>query len=175
MWTIDGVIFCAHYTKCIHVLDCSAMRSFIQGDLGGNIRPFSLRRAATRGSSAFLALELQPAGEKDISTCWGRVGGLFTGGKKRNWSELLFPVKKKRPCCALGLLPEVTLIWSESRTFGNDAYLHRCIKNPSRDEDLTFPFHCVLYVCHGRLVTILAAQENMLQSPAEVSQAKTTM
>lgn len=40
-----------------------------------------------------LALELQPAGEKDISTCWGRVGGLITRGQKEpiRWVRAVVP------------------------------------------------------------------------------------
>lgn len=124
------------------------MRWFTQGDLGWNIWPFNLRCAATRGSSAFLALEPQPAGEKDISTCWGRVGGLITGGekKKRNRSgesELLFPMNEKRPCCALGVLPEVTPIWPESHAFSQRGLISIDASKTQqrRRSDLPFPLY----------------------------------
>lgn len=117
----------------------------IQGDLGWNIWPFNLRRAATRGSSAVLALELQPAGEKDISTCWGRVGGLITGEGRKKGTDLV-----SQSCCSLWMRRGPAGRWGSclksprsdqkvtvSRSEGLLASMH---PKPSRDEDPTFLF-----------------------------------
>lgn len=142
------------------------MRWFIQGDLGWNIWPFNVRCAATRGSSAFLALEPQPAGEKDISTCWGRVGSLITGGKKKKGTDLV-----SQSCCSLWMRRDPAVRWGSclkslrsdqkvtvSRSEGLLASTH---PKPSRDEHLTFLFHCI---CHGRLATKLKSAAITCQS-----------
>lgn len=150
MWTIGAVIYCAHETKFQPGLhSCSGLFCHAQVPSGGSGMKYSAiqpQACSYQGTVSFFSSWAAASRWERHHHLLRKSGRFEHGRKKRNWSgesELLLPVNEKRPCWVLGVLPEVTPIWSDSHAFGNEGLITEMRPRPSGNEDLTFPLHSI--------------------------------
>ena len=143
---------------CIHVPDYSVMQRFIRGDMGWNIRPFSLRHAGTRGSSAFVS-PWAAANRWERHQHLRRKSGL---NHRREKKEAMWWVRAVVACeweeallGAGGPAGSHSKLVRKSRLWQHELISIDASQNPAGTS--ISPSLSTVYLCHGRLATILSA------------------